>query len=1029
MAGHDIDLDAFVNTMGPNAEERMKTVAEDPYAAAKFFHFIIRTMLETLCQIKVTQHQVKSGTGIFGEMTAYFGTVESQGRGTLHLHMLIWLRHVPSTAEMADLLKREEFRAKVCTYIKANIRAYLPGLESAESVKALPKTKNVAYCRPPKPGGADYEKELQVLELKLARVEQVHTCKPVRCLRTDKRGDVYCKRKAPFLIALDDFVTEAGTWGPKRLFPFMNAYCPHILVNMRCNNDIKLLTNGAETKNISFYITSYTTKKQSHHYNTSALLADGYAYHKRYPNEKYLDDLRQSNRLMLFRLVNTVNREQELAGVMVISYLMRWGDTYCSHTYSAIFWSSFLRALFEAYPELSRQEQARQTQASAEPEGSSLEVSTAQEAESSSDVLEDPTGEAVTDMVTLDRGDSGCMFEKSQVTDYCCRGVELQNHNVLSLFVDTYEERIPKVARNRGVEDNAPIAHRGRGRQPHSRFAYLDTHPKFRDLRRVARSPTHRNLPDFVGPWPARSDDNENDEFYCASMLTLLKPWRNIGRDLKNASENWRQAFDRYLASKSEEERLKINRMLSGIQYHHECDSAARAERAAQNQDCERQPQPHNHATGNNGTEHSELEDEDSGLSETQSEAHLKHLWSLPSNEKEHLHAVAAVSIAKHHGIFVRGENAWDPLGSTLSNAVGDDVSKLLRWQKQLSADKARLNGEDDSTAASSAVTECNATVVCAKPSDAVRSTAQVSAVASSSQVDTAVDSAILKDDQYRAYDIMTWHLEQTLAGAEPPPLRMVLYGEGGTGKSKVIQLVTEAFEARGVGNMLVKAAYTGVAASLINGKTTHNIAAMPTSKKLDTKLSDSAKSRLQVYWSQPTYLIIDEFSMISKSFLAILSRNITIGKSGSATFRAGHSFGGINVVLCGDLHQFPPVVAAREEFLFYENSLRRDVNPNCRTRLTGRLIYEEFKTVVVLKQQMRVTDETWREVLVHLRHGEMQTKHIRVLRSLILGRGQGSIQEPDFSKAPWSEASLVTPRHAKIQLQAEHSRWLSDMS
>ncbi|RDX39933.1 hypothetical protein OH76DRAFT_1302941, partial [Lentinus brumalis] len=53
-------------------------------------------------------------------------------------------------------------------------------------------------------------------------------------------------------------------------------------------------------------------------------------------------------------------------------------------------------------------------------------------------------------------------------------------------------------------------------------------------------------------------------------------------------------------------------------------------------------------------------------------------------------------------------------------------------------------------------------------------------------------------------------------------PLRMVLYGEGGTGKSRVIQTVTQAFAARGCAHMLVKAAYTGIAASLIDGKTTH---------------------------------------------------------------------------------------------------------------------------------------------------------------------------------------------------------------
>ncbi|KAG1852686.1 hypothetical protein F4604DRAFT_1591879, partial [Suillus subluteus] len=83
----------------------------------------------------------------------------------------------------------------------------------------------------------------------------------------------------------------------------------------------------------------------------------------------------------------------------------------------------------------------------------------------------------------------------------------------------------------------------------------------------------------------------------------------------------------------------------------------------------------------------------------------------------------------------------------------------------------------------------------------------------------------MLKTDQLHAYDIVAWHLDETLAGKSPPPLCMIIHGEGGTGKSKVIQTITEYFTYKGVKHMLLKAAYTGVAASLIDGKTTHTIA------------------------------------------------------------------------------------------------------------------------------------------------------------------------------------------------------------
>ena len=44
----------------------------------------------------------------------------------------------------------------------------------------------------------------------------------------------------------------------------------------------------------------------------------------------------------------------------------------------------------------------------------------------------------------------------------------------------------------------------------------------------------------------------------------------------------------------------------------------------------------------------------------------------------------------------------------------------------------------------------------------------------------------------------------------------MMLYGEGGSGKSKVIQTVTHLFQEKEVVFMLQKTSYTGIAASLI---------------------------------------------------------------------------------------------------------------------------------------------------------------------------------------------------------------------
>jgi hypothetical protein len=174
--GEQIDLDHFIATAGPSKERQAQNIAADPYAAAKFFHFMIRTILRTLFGVEATPYQVKSKMGIFGQVMAYFGIVESQNQGSLHLHLLLWLMGALTSEEMHKLLAAAAFRAQVLAYIRANLRAYVPGLDSAQSVKQIPNELEITYSRPIHPDTPDYDSQLANFELRLARSKQVHTC-------------------------------------------------------------------------------------------------------------------------------------------------------------------------------------------------------------------------------------------------------------------------------------------------------------------------------------------------------------------------------------------------------------------------------------------------------------------------------------------------------------------------------------------------------------------------------------------------------------------------------------------------------------------------------------------------------------------------------------------------------------------------------------------------------------------------------------------------------------------------------------
>ena len=101
------------------------------------------------------------------------------------------------------------------------------------------------------------------------------------------------------------------------------------------------------TKDITMYTTVYLAKKQGRNYNVSAILAKGYEYHLNHLqdlNTLHVDNIRDLRRLLLFRLVNAINQEQELAELRWLFHILWVGKTHCSHHYTPIYWPSSVSA-------------------------------------------------------------------------------------------------------------------------------------------------------------------------------------------------------------------------------------------------------------------------------------------------------------------------------------------------------------------------------------------------------------------------------------------------------------------------------------------------------------------------------------------------------------------------------------------------------------------------------------------------------------------------------------------------------------
>jgi hypothetical protein len=251
---------------------------------------------------------------------------------------------------MKELLHSVNFQDRVSRYISKNIHGDVNGVSSDE-FDTPSQNGTLSYSRPLHPSTENYTPLASKMEFLLAKSLQKHKC-GLGCIKV-VNGKVICKHRVPFPVSKSNWVDIEGKWGPRRLHPWLNNWNPTTLLCMRSNNDIKLITNGGETKEYSWYITSYMAKKQHNTSNASALLAKVVAFHQK--QEWYTSDINLLNKHPIQRCANTLSREQEFSAPEVISYLMGWGDRYVSHQTETIYFSSVVSLLKRQYPTVRNQ--------------------------------------------------------------------------------------------------------------------------------------------------------------------------------------------------------------------------------------------------------------------------------------------------------------------------------------------------------------------------------------------------------------------------------------------------------------------------------------------------------------------------------------------------------------------------------------------------------------------------------------------------------------------------------------------------
>ena len=129
--------------------------------------------------------------------------------------------------------------------------------------------------------------------------------------------------------------------------------------------------------------------------------------------------------------------------------------------------------------------------------------------------------------------------------------------------------------------------------------------------------------------------------------------------------------------------------------------------------------------------------------------------------------------------------------------------------------------------------------------------------------------------------------------------------GSAGTGKSYLMRRIIGMLPP----DTTYPTASTGAAACLIGGTTLHSFAGIGTgSGSVEQCITQASREHKAKHWRKCKCLIIDEVSMVEGDYFDKLEA------VARAVRRSKEPFGGIQLVLCGDFLQLPPVSKGREK-------------------------------------------------------------------------------------------------------------------
>ncbi len=196
----------------------------------------------------------------------------------------------------------------------------------------------------------------------------------------------------------------------------------------------------------------------------------------------------------------------------------------------------------------------------------------------------------------------------------------------------------------------------------------------------------------------------------------------------------------------------------------------------------------------------------------------------------------------------------------------------------------------------------------------------------------------------------------------------MFITGKAGTGKSILLQYFKQ-----NTSKTIIVTAPTGVAALNVGGQTIHSLFRIKPGFVETEKLN--LNSRTALILRNIDAVVIDEISMVRADLMDGIDHMLRLARSNN------YPFGGVQMIMFGDLYQLPPVVEDRGLQQYFAH------NHGGYYFFNAHAWREKLPDVHELTKIFRQDDDSFKDILNAIRIGEFNSNNLEILNARVTNK------------------------------------------